>query len=171
MNRPPLASSAMGVPANATDSHPAARHDAPAELPVLWHLEVSNYNEKARWALDFKGIEHVRRPVVPGRHVKVAGKLTGGTTFPILVIDGRALGDSSDIIAELERRWPDPCLYPRDPDQRQRALELEDFFDEQLGPWARLLFLHHVLPDPPLMLGAFVPGLRAHRRLLARLAY
>jgi len=22
------------------------------DVPVLWHLKVSNYNEKARWALD-----------------------------------------------------------------------------------------------------------------------
>ena len=22
---------------------------------VLWHIEISHYNEKARWALDYKG--------------------------------------------------------------------------------------------------------------------
>src|SRR5205823_2996625 len=35
----------------------AVRHKAAIEqeaLPVLWHLKVSNYNEKARWALDYK---------------------------------------------------------------------------------------------------------------------
>src|SRR5439155_1699664 len=35
------------------------------ETPVLWHLEISHYNEKARWALDYKGIAHVRRAVPP----------------------------------------------------------------------------------------------------------
>ena len=34
--------------------------------PVLWHIEVSHYNEKARWALDHKGIEHERRAPPPG---------------------------------------------------------------------------------------------------------
>ncbi len=29
--------------------------------PVLWHFPISHYNEKARWALDWKGIPHVRR--------------------------------------------------------------------------------------------------------------
>jgi len=24
--------------------------------PVLWHFPISHYNEKARWALDWKGI-------------------------------------------------------------------------------------------------------------------
>ena len=42
--------------------------------PVLWHLEISHYNEKARWALDYKGIAHVRRAVTPGLQ-----ELTGAT--------------------------------------------------------------------------------------------
>src|SRR5215210_6348174 len=92
--------------------------------PVLWHLKVSNYNEKARWALDFKGVPHVRRAVIPGRHEKVARRLAGGETFPVLELDGRAIGDSTDIIGELERRIPDPPLYPDDPEERTRALEL-----------------------------------------------
>ena len=25
--------------------------------PILWHIEISHYNEKARWALDLKGVE------------------------------------------------------------------------------------------------------------------
>ena len=29
--------------------------------PVLWHFPISHYNEKARWALDWKRIPHVRR--------------------------------------------------------------------------------------------------------------
>jgi len=30
-------------------------------VPVLWHFPVSHFNEKIRWALDFKGIPHVRK--------------------------------------------------------------------------------------------------------------
>src|SRR4051794_37684197 len=128
-------------------SGPGADGDS---LPVLWHLKVSNYNEKARWALDYKRIPHVRRAVVPGRHARIAAKLSGGTTLPVLVLDGRAVGDSTRIIAALERCHPEPPLYPSDPAERARALELEDFFDEQLGPHSRLLALHHMLPDPAL---------------------
>ena len=32
-----------------------------AAAPILYHLQVSHYNEKARWALDYKRIPHVRR--------------------------------------------------------------------------------------------------------------
>src|SRR5947209_4427177 len=109
---------------------------APTALPVLWHLKVSNFNEKARWALDYKQVPHVRKAAVPGQHAKIAQQLCGTRTFPILVLDGRPVGDSTDIVAQLETRWPDPPLYPLDPEDRQRALQLEDFFDEHLGPGA-----------------------------------
>jgi glutathione S-transferase len=138
------------------------------DTPVLWHLKVSNFNEKARWALDHKRVPHVRRAVHPGQHRKIARKLCGGTTFPVLELDGRAIGDSTAIIAELERTSPQPPLYPSDPEERRRALELEEFFDEELGPYSRRLAIHHLLEDPDLMLDTFVPDLPRPRRFVAR---
>src|SRR6266542_2575268 len=98
---------------------------APKATPVLWHLKVSHYNEKARWALDYKRIPHLRRAAIPGRHEAIAEKLTGARTFPVLVLGGEAIGDSTRIIEALERRHPEPPLYPADPDKRRRALEIE----------------------------------------------
>ena len=138
---------------------------------VLWHLKVSHYNEKARWALDYKRVPHTRRAAVPGRHAGIARKLAGGPTLPVLVLDGKAIQDSTRIIEELERRHPEPPLYPADPDERQRALDLEDFFDEELGPHTRLLALHHMLPDADLLLGAFTPDLVGASHMAARAAF
>jgi glutathione S-transferase len=157
-----------------TESRQAARgraRTADDGLPVLWHLKVSNYNEKARWALDYKHVPHSRRAAVPGPHRTVANELTGARTFPVLILGGRAIGDSTRIIRALEQRYPSPPLYPVHPADRRRALELEEFFDEQLGPYARLLFLHHALPDAGLMLGAFVPDLRGLRHTVARVTF
>ncbi len=142
-----------------------------SELPVLWHLKVSHYNEKARWALDHKGVPHLRRAVTAGDHRRIAKRLTGGATFPILELDGRAIGDSTRIIAELERRHPRPALYPADPAQRRRALELEDFFDEELGPYTRLLFLAHALGDRALTRRAFAPDVSLGRRVVGTLTW
>jgi glutathione S-transferase len=158
------------MPRPARASAVSATGDVPG-VPVLWHLKVSNYNEKARWALDFKQVPHVRRAALPGRHRAIARHLTGGSTLPVLIVDGQAIGDSTHIIEALERRYPEPPLYPADSTQRNRALELEEFFDEQLGPYIRLLFLHHALPDAKLLLGAFVPDLRGGTSALARLAF
>jgi glutathione S-transferase len=119
--------------------------------PTLWHIAVSHYNEKARWALDYKEIPHKRRAVsVPGLHIPASLWLTrgAGQTFPVLEIDGQGIGDSTEIIAVLEGRFPEPPLYPADPQQRRRALELEDFFDEELGSHLRLLAFHELGKDP-----------------------
>jgi glutathione S-transferase len=123
----------------------------PTSGPTLWHISVSHYSEKARWALDHKRVPHKRRAVsIPGLHIPASMLLTGGAshTFPVLELDGRAIGDSSEIIAALEERYPERPLYPADPEQRRRALELEDFFDEELGPHIRLLAFHELSKDP-----------------------
>ena len=72
-------------------------------LPVLWHLQVSHYVEKVRWALDYKRVPHIRRSWLPGVHIREAKRLTGDTsTSPVLTIDGRSIGDSTRIIAAIE---------------------------------------------------------------------
>jgi len=144
------------------------RDAAPEDMPVLWHLKVSHYNEKVRWALDYKGVPHARRAVHAGFHRNTARRLSGGETLPVLVLNGRGIGDSTRIIAELEGFYPDPPLYPADPDERRLALELEEFFDEEFGPHTRLLLIHHLQPDAELMLRTFTPDLEGRRRLVAR---
>ncbi len=119
------------------------------ELPTLWQISVSHYSEKARWALAHKEVAHRRRAPAGGAHMPVALWLTRGaqTTFPVLTLDGRNIGDSTAIIAALEERYPEPALYPADPALRRRALELEDYFDEELGPHSRLLAWHELRSD------------------------
>lgn len=118
-------------------------------LPTLWQIDVSHFSEKARWALAWKGVEHRRRSPVPGAHMAVSLWLTRGAhhTFPVLSMDGRRIGDSTAIVAALEESHPEPPLYPADPEERRRALELEDYFDETLGPAIRLLAWHELGRD------------------------
>jgi glutathione S-transferase len=119
-------------------------------LPTLWQIDVSHYSEKARWALAWKGVEHRRRSPVPGAHMAVALWLTRGAhyTFPVLTIGGRRIGDSTAIVAALEERYPEPSLYPADVAERRRALELEEYFDEELGPYVRQLAWYEFGNDP-----------------------
>ena len=141
-------------------------------LPVLWHFTVSHFNEKVRWALDFKRVPHVRRMLLPGAHLLKIWRMTGQTAVPVLVLDGRAIHDSTRIIEALERAHPEPPLYPADESDRRRALELEDFFDRQLGPWVRLRLAHALfLHDPELAPAVFTVGMPAgSRRALAVVA-
>jgi glutathione S-transferase len=118
--------------------------------PILWQIEFSHYSEKVRWALDHKRIGHVRRTPLPGTHIPIAFALTRGAqiTFPVLTMDGRQIGDSTAIVAALEAKHLERPLYPSKPEDRARALELEEFFDEQLGPYARFLAFHELLNEP-----------------------
>jgi glutathione S-transferase len=134
-----------------------------AATPVLWHIPISHYSEKARWALDLKRVPHRRRALPGGAHMLAALLLTRGKnfTFPVLELDREGIGDSTAIIGALERRWPDPPLYPEDPVERRRGLDLEEHFDEVLGPPIRLLGWHEIGRDPERLAtlsARFLPG-------------
>lgn len=142
-------------------------------LPLLWHIPLSHFNEKVRWALDFKNIPH-RRRCVGADYLFKAWRATGHGTLPILFLDGNPVRDSTAIIAALEQRQPEPALYPKDPAQLHRALELEDYFDEVLGPGLRAaVFTPLFREDPVLALRVLTTGMpdRAYRTLrpLARI--
>src|SRR6185295_1933602 len=101
-----------------------------------------------------------RRHVLGADYLFRAWRATGHGTLPILFLEGRAIGDSTRIIAALEERYPEPPLYPGDAAARRRALALEDYFDEQLGPALRAavvtpLFRH----DPDLALRVLTTGM------------
>ncbi|MBV9338312.1 MAG: glutathione S-transferase [Solirubrobacterales bacterium] len=144
----------------------------PDSVPVLWQLQVSHYVEKVRWALDYKRIPHIRDSLLPGLHAVKTRRLSGDTsTAPVLTLEGRSIGDSTRIIAAIEERWPQPPLYPEDEALRRRALELEEFFDEELGPHIRRAFYHEVLPRPELVVPLFTQGRHRAPRALLRAGF
>jgi glutathione S-transferase len=135
---------------------------------TLWHIELSHYSEKVRWALDYKGVAHRRRTPMVGFHQVAAMTLTrsGHRRMPVLRLEGQTIADSTAIIAALEQRYPDPPLYPADPAERARALALEDYFDEQLAPALRSFAWHHVLGERNGIGDAVAPHRPAMRRTL-----
>lgn len=139
----------------------------PMDIPLLWHIPLSHYSEKVRWALDYKGIAHRRRVLGSGYLIEV-WRATGQGKLPVLWLNGEAIADSTRIIAALEAHYPEQPLYPRDSATRQRALALEDDLDETLGPALRAaimtpLFRH----DPDIALRVLTTGMggKAYRSL------
>jgi len=141
------------------------------DLPVLWQLRFSHFNEKGRWALDYKGVPHRRRSIPPGSHSIKSRRLGGTGTTPVLVMDGEVLGDSSDIVAALERRHPDPSLYPDDAADREAALQLEEHFGTELGPGIRSALFNALLPSRDATVAAITQGLAPFRRVAANALY
>lgn len=67
--------------------------------PQLYIFAISHFCEKARWALDFHGIDYRLKHIAPGVHVSFA-KRHGAprTSVPILLADGQTLQGSAAII-------------------------------------------------------------------------
>jgi glutathione S-transferase len=81
---------------------------------VLHQFASSHFNEKARWALDWKGIPHRRRTHLPGPHAPALQRLSGQRATPVLVIDGDVIAGSAAILAALDARFPERPLLPAD---------------------------------------------------------
>jgi glutathione S-transferase len=109
----------------------------PAPTTELLQFPYSHYNEKVRWALDWKGIRHRRTNLLPGPHARRIQKLAPETTVPVLRFDGEVVQGSARILEEIERRHPEPALHPVDPALRARALEIQRHFDDEVGPLVR----------------------------------
>ncbi|MGH0031222.1 MAG: glutathione S-transferase family protein [Myxococcota bacterium] len=116
---------------------------------VLYQFAFSHFNEKARWALDWKGLSCERRSLLPGPHARRIQKLCGEgrTQVPVLVEDGRVVAGSAAIVAHLDAIAPARPLFPDDPDARARAEEWIDWLDAEIGPAVRLALFHELLPD------------------------
>lgn len=114
----------------------------------LVQFPYSHYNEKARWALDWKAVPHSRRSLLPGPHIPVVKRLSGQEKTPVLCIDGEVIAGSARILDALERRYPEPPLLPADPALRRRALEIQEWFDEEVGPCVRRSLFAVLLGEP-----------------------
>jgi glutathione S-transferase len=114
--------------------------------PRLITFGISHYCEKARWALDWHGVDYDEIGWPPGLHV-ILSKLRGAkhTTVPILLDGKRVIQGSGAIIdwaddqaQESSRRLTFPS-----------ALEIERRADDGIGISARRLFYAGILPEAP----------------------
>jgi glutathione S-transferase len=84
----------------------------PAEL-ILHHYDFSNYAEKARLALGYKQLAWHGVTIPPVAPKPDLTPLTGGyRRTPVLQIGADIFCDTKLILRELERRKPQPTLYP-----------------------------------------------------------
>ena len=98
---------------------------------ILHHYDFSNYSEKVRLALGYKGLAWrsvIVPPVLPKPDLM---PLTGGyRRTPVLQVGADIYCDTRLILAELERRRPEPTLFP--PAQRALASAIAYWAEQQL---------------------------------------
>ncbi len=135
---------------------------------TLYQFPISHFSEKSRWNLEAKGLAFRAHHLIPGLHLLVTRRLTKGAsgTVPILVDQGEIIHDSTDIALYLERAYPEaPALIPTTPAERERVLELEEYFDATVGKnvrrWVYAQLLEGQVDFRPLMFGALAQPSRA----------
>ena len=139
-------------------------------LIEIWQFRVSMYPEKVRWALDYKGIPHIRHSLLPGPHAAQMLLRFGQKEMPVLLHEGNTIKNSAGIIDYLEQHFPQPPLYPVDPELRQQALEIQHWCDE-LGPYVRRAFFYEFLAETDYATSLFTTGYPAWARQLYRTAF
>jgi glutathione S-transferase len=99
----------------------------------FYAADLSYFSAKVRPALRYKRIPYVEILPTPQVYREVIVARTGLAFVPIVVTaDDEVLQDTSDILDALERRFPDPPLYPADPVLRLCAYLIELYADEFL---------------------------------------
>ncbi|WP_438029407.1 glutathione S-transferase family protein [Sorangium sp. So ce233] len=115
---------------------------------VLHRFPLSHFSEKARAALDFKGLEYRIVEHQPGPEQIAIYRLSGQRKLPVLEHDGTVVADSTEIALYLERTFPDRRrLLPDDPSARLEVLALEAQLDDTLGRSGPLVWVRHAVRD------------------------
>jgi len=138
---------------------------------TLYQFPISHYCEKARWALDYKGLEFTRKTLLPGPHVKTAKRLAGASQVPILVDDGKAIQGSAAILDHLEARVPARPLTPADPGLEREARDWEAWLDAEVGVHVRRWMYSVLLDHPDLLIPMFTHEGPWYGPLLYRLIF
>ncbi|MBV8887761.1 MAG: glutathione S-transferase family protein [Chroococcidiopsidaceae cyanobacterium CP_BM_RX_35] len=103
----------------------------------LYQFELSQYSEKVRLILDYKGLAYRKIEVTPGIGQVEVFRLTGQRQVPVLKDGSRIVADSTEIAKYLDRQYPDRPLIPTDPKQRGLCLLIEEWADESIGTKSR----------------------------------
>lgn len=138
---------------------------------TLYQFPISHFCEKARWALDYKGLDYRMHNLVPGLHLKTTKKLARKSHVPILDHDGVIVQGSVNIITYLDDTFPDHKLTPGNPDEAGAALEWEQYLDAEIGVHIRRYIYHTLLDYPDIAIPMLVSGSAWWARLLFKLMF
>lgn len=106
----------------------------------LFIVHGSHPSAAVKKALDLKGVDYKLFEFTPPSHALGMRVLFGGRTVPgVRFDDGEKVQGSLAIMQALEHRYPDPPLYPSDPESRAAVVEAERWGEATFQPVARRL--------------------------------
>ena len=113
--------------------------------PILHGVNASPFVRKVRVALAEKGVEYEIDPIMPIGVSDDYKKLSPLGKIPCWEDGGFVLPDSSAIIQYLDRKHPEPRLYPEDAEALGRALWYEEYSDTKLTESVGPIFFNRVV--------------------------
>ena len=113
----------------------------------LYQFELSQYSEKIRLILDYKGLEYRKIEVTPGIGQVELFQKTGQPQVPVLKDGSRYIADSTEIFKYIEAQNPERPLMPQDSKLRGLCLMMEEWADESIGIKSRKAFFSAVSKD------------------------
>ncbi len=114
----------------------------------LYQFEVSQYSEKVRLILDYKGLEYRKIEVTPGMGQLELYKLSGQRQVPVLKDGETVVFDSTEIAFYLDRKYPEKPIIPADPLKRGQCLLIEEWADESIGLKGRIALIGALNQNP-----------------------
>ena len=99
----------------------------------LYQFELSQYSEKVRLILDYKGLPYRKIEVTPGVGQLELFQLSGQRRVPVLKDGATVISDSTAIAMYLERKYPEKPIIPVDPKERGVCLLIEEWADASIG--------------------------------------
>jgi glutathione S-transferase len=105
-----------------------------AVTPALLHIGYSPWSERARWALEARGVPYERVPYQPllgELRLRWLRRGVGGASVPVLVTDEGPICDSVDIARWANARGSGPDLFPAGKEAELAALQ--DLADRALA--------------------------------------
>ncbi len=103
----------------------------------LYQFELSQYSEKVRFILDYKGLEYRKIEVTPGVGQIDIFKMSGQKQVPVLKDGDTVISDSTAIAMYLDRKYPEKPLIPQGSRERGLCLMMEEWADESIGVKSR----------------------------------
>jgi glutathione S-transferase len=97
---------------------------------TLYDWRPSPFCMKVRAVLRHKGLAYTKKSAI--QHIRQTRQRGGFGKVPLLEIGDDVIADSTDIVHELERRFPEPSVLPSTPRERALCHALEDWADESL---------------------------------------
>jgi glutathione S-transferase len=107
----------------------------------LYQFELSQYSEKVRLILDYKGLEYKTIEVTPGVGQLELFRLSGSRQVPVLKDGDLYISDSTEIAFYLDRKYPENPILPDDPVLKGQCLLIEEWADESIGLKSRKAFI------------------------------